>query len=85
MHVHWFVLHVLNKQNRTTWFWTIANGGGKANLGNRSRNCIANLPQKRDTLEFAGPSLDRKVGYPTAVAGSHPGLPCHSTGSGGWP
>ena len=70
-------LHVLNKQNRTTWFWTIANGSGKANLGNRSRNCTANSPQRTDTSGFAGPHLGRKAGYPTAVAGSHPGSPLY--------
>ena len=63
----------------------LANGGSKANLGNRSRNCTANSLQRTDTSGFAGPCLDRKVGYPTAVAGSHPGLPSHPAGGGGQP
>ena len=79
------VFHVLIKQNRTTWFWTLANGGSKTDVGDWSRNCTAHLPKGTDSPRSTGPHLCKEAGHPTAVAGGHPGLPSCPTGGGGWP
>ena len=79
------VLHVLNKQNRTTWFWTLANGSSKMDVGDWPGNCPTHPSKGANSLRPSGPHLCKEAGHVASAAGGHPGLPSCTTGGGRWP
>ena len=78
------VLHMLNQQNRTTWFWTFANGSCMSNIWDRPGDPSINMDKRASSAGFTGSSLGQEVSNPAAVAGGHTGLPGCPAGHCRW-